>query len=277
MISASRMRRRLPGALLAALLAAAPSPAAAGVSVALLPAHPVVAPDSTFALDLDVTQAGSAFNGFHAVIGYDPAAIAFVQLSPLSLQEGCLMTGACSGACGTTYSRFTAAGDSLVIDESLLCNSYSLTGPGQIYTLRFTAGSTQQTTYVRVRRIAFYQAGVAVTPVTSADAQVDIHTTSGVAPGASVAGLRLSVMPNPARGPVSLAIEAGAPGEQLVDVLDLAGRRVRALERAWRPAGARVLAWDGAGEDGGRLPAGVYLVRVRAGEREVRARVVLLR
>src|SRR5438093_988198 len=61
--------------LIAAIVAAAPLPAAAGVRVALQPANSTVAPGSEFDLSMEVTEAGSNFNGFDAYIGYDPAAL----------------------------------------------------------------------------------------------------------------------------------------------------------------------------------------------------------
>ena len=262
--------------LVLALLVAARPARATGVNTALALASVAVEPDSSFDLELDVTQAGSAFNSFTAVITYDPAALTFLPRSPLTLQQGCLMTGTCSGACGTTFHQFTAAADSLVIQESLLCDNYSLTGPGQVYKLRFRAAHAEQTTYVRVRRIQFYNGGVKVTPVTSSDARVDIHRTLGVAPGVTAGGLRLGVVPNPARGALALSIESGEAGEQSVDVLDLAGRLVTRLDHAWYAPGARVVRWDGAGTDGARLPSGVYLVRMRAGGHLAQSRVVLL-
>ena len=268
---------RMRTTLAAMLLAFASGPASAGIHVALTPAHFQVEPDSTFTLNLDVTPAGSAFNSFKATIDYDPAALTFLPTSPLTLQEGCLMTGTCSTACGALFHQFAAAADSLVIQESLLCDSQTLTGPGNVYRLRFRAAHANQTTILRVRRIVFYNAGVFVSPVTSDNAQVDILRTLSVAPGATGAGVQLGITPNPARGTLSLAIASGVAGEQSVDVLDLAGRRVRQLERAWVAAGTRTLRWDGTGTDGARLPAGVYLVRVRTGGIVAQSRVVLLR
>src|SRR5438094_1617210 len=89
--------------LLALASAAAPRPTAAqGVHVALMPAALQVAPGSTFDLEIDVTQAGSNFNGFDIYIGYDPSAVSLVPLSPISLQEGSYFTS----ACGNRFHRF---------------------------------------------------------------------------------------------------------------------------------------------------------------------------
>jgi hypothetical protein len=271
---------RIPGArglcvaLLSLLLAAAP--ARAGVSAALSPALLVVAPDSTVNLELDVTAAGSAFNAFTAVIGYDPAALTFLPGAPTTTQRGCLMTGTCSSACGLTFHQFSAAGDSLVVQVSLLCDSISLNGPGQLYKLRFRASPPSQTTYVRVRSLKFYNAGRLVTPVTSADSRIDIVSGVGVGPAVTPAGLRVGVTPNPARGTLSLSIAAGEAGEQSVDVLDAAGRLVRHLDRTWQAPGTRTLHWDGTDGAGRPLPAGIYLARVRAGSRLAQSRIVLL-
>ena len=264
-------------ALLAGLSVLVPAAArASGVHAALDLAHVVVEPDSSFTLSLDITSADAAFNGFAAVIGYDPSALTFLPASPTTAQEGCLLTGGCSASCGNVFHRFTAAGDSLSAQASLLCDSVLLTGPGSLYTLTFRAANTDQTTWVRVRRLQFWNGGVAVNPVATADAEVDIHRTLDV-PRADVSpGLALAASPNPARGALALAIASGAAGEQAVDVLDLAGRRVRTLERAWCAAGTRSVRWDGAADDGTRLPAGVYLVRVRSGALVAQSRVVLL-
>src|SRR5689334_19609432 len=78
---------------------------AQGVTVALSPAAQTVAPGDTFNLELDVTLTGSQFNGFDAIIAYDPAAVTFLPRSPLSLQEGSYMRG----ACGNTFHLFSAA------------------------------------------------------------------------------------------------------------------------------------------------------------------------
>src|SRR5438445_13890395 len=82
------MRPWCVGTLLAAVLAGGPVTAVAqGVKVALLPATQTVAPGAEFDLSMEVTVAGSAFNGFDAYIGYDPAALTLIPLSPISLQE----------------------------------------------------------------------------------------------------------------------------------------------------------------------------------------------
>src|SRR6266436_4198597 len=100
--------------------------AAQGVSVSFSPATLEVAPGDEFDLDLVVTDPGSPFNGFDAVVGYDPDGLTFIPLSPTSLQEGAYMTG----ACGSTFHRFHAGSQTDTITDVLLCDGVSLTGPG---------------------------------------------------------------------------------------------------------------------------------------------------
>ena len=248
---------------------------AQGVHVALTPAQQTVAPGAQFDVVIDVTQAGSAFNGFDAVVAYDPQALTFLPTSPTSLQQGCLMTGGCSAACGNTFHVFSAASDSLSASDVLLCNQTSLTGPGALYVLRFQASNTPQVTQLVIRGARFYNAGLFVTPVVAAGAHVTIGTIVGVE-AAPAAGLRLRAEPNPAFGSVRLDIRDDRPGVLDVRVIDALGRTVRRLASAWAPGEVR-LEWDGRGDAGARMPAGVYWVRVQSGDRVRQTRVTLLR
>ena len=140
-----RSRVGILGLALAILFAAGAPVARAGITVALDPPTQSVAPGAEFDVFVAVTQAGSSFNAFDAVIGFDPAALTLLQLSPLSLQEGALMTAACP----STFHRFTPGADRATIADVLLCEGQSVTGPGQIYRLRFRASNTSQITNVR--------------------------------------------------------------------------------------------------------------------------------
>ena len=72
--------------------------ASGDVNVAVTPATLTVDGGSTFILDLTVSPAGSAFNGFDITVSFDPAALTLQPMSPLADQEGCLMTGDCSAS-----------------------------------------------------------------------------------------------------------------------------------------------------------------------------------
>lgn len=257
------------------LLSGAAIAGAQGVHVAITPTTSQVAPGAFFDLDLQVTQAGSAFNGFDAVIGYDPAALTLIPLSPTSLQEGALMTG----ACGNRFHRFTPGTNSVTIADVLLCAGVSVTGPGQIYRLHFQASSTIQITHVTFQPgLQFYNAGLFVNPALSTDAVIGIGTPPvGVGPPEKVTGLSLRVAPNPAPGRTSFVLEVDRAGPVRTTVMDVRGRLVRRFDDSLATPGGRTVTWDGRDAAGRRLPAGVYLVTLEAGGRSVSTRVSLVR
>ena len=83
--------------------------------------------------------------------------------------------------------------------------------------------------------------------------------------------------PNPARGPVRLAFTFAHGGEASVDILDVAGRRLRTWSRVAAATGAVELSWDLADDAGRRVPPGVYLASVRGGDDVLTRRVLVLR
>ncbi len=108
------------------------------------------------------------------------------------------------------------------------------------------------------------------------EGQVELYlgvepTGIGEERGVSIAGL--AVGPVPAGPVVSINVSLNRPA-QLV-VCDEVGRPVRNLG-TFGPGAAR-LTWDGSGDDGRALPAGVYFCRVSAGGETRTARVVLAR
>jgi hypothetical protein len=248
------------GALLVAM-AARPS-AAEGVHVALLPTGQTVTPGSTFVLELRVTEAGSLFNGFDALVTYDPAALTFVPTSPTSLQQGSYMVGACS----SRFHRFSASSDSLSFTDVLLCQGVALSGPGQIYTLRFTATTTPQVTHVRLQGVQFYDGGLFVNPAYTTDATLGIGVTVDVAPAplSPPAGPVLRASPNPFRGTVSISIARPVDGTGRIVIRDIQGRQVRRFECGRLAAGSRQVQWDGRDDAGRALPAGVYRITLQS-------------
>lgn len=89
--------------------------------------------------------------------------------------------------------------------------------------------------------------------------------------------LSLEMVPNPGtsqcRAQFSLVSETTAT----VEVFDLTGARVRVLARGVLSPGKQTVAWDGRGDDGQTVPAGVYFVRVTTGQESASGRVVLTR
>ena len=84
--------------------------------------------------------------------------------------------------------------------------------------------------------------------------------------------------PSPVRESSTLGFATSVAGKLQVEVLDLAGRRVRSLADDFdAPAGIHRFMFDGRGNDGQRLGAGVYFYRIVAAEGVRTSRFVLLR
>jgi hypothetical protein len=98
----------------------------------------------------------------------------------------------------------------------------------------------------------------------------------GPFPPGAIARL-LPARPNPFRGETSVPFELGRGGSVRVIVFDVTGRRIGTLVDGVHGEGPHEARWDGRGEDGRPVPAGIYFVRVEAGETTVSARLVRLR
>jgi hypothetical protein len=70
----------------------------------------------------------------------------------------------------------------------------------------------------------------------------------------------LDVVPNPARGPVRVRVEASAPGFAEVAIADVLGRTVGRLRQPVGGGGVTDIVWDGRDGSGGRVAAGLYLI-----------------
>jgi hypothetical protein len=252
------------------------------IYLAITPSDTTVAPGSVFDLHLRVTQVGKGFNAYDAIVAFDPGALTFIQRVPLSAQEGSYMrppvppqTPAPDSACGNTFHRFAAGGDSLTINHSLLCQGVSLPGPGLLYNLRFQASSTPQLCTVRIRWIEFYDAGLYARPVKITNARVQDGPPSDAAPPPDAHGLRLQVSPNPFNPTTVIQLDGSGTGWSDVVVRDVAGRLVRTLARG--SAGQQRWVWDGHNDRGEPVAAGVYLVSVQRGPERASARAVLLK
>jgi len=272
--SARRRRGRFGAFVLTAGLVAGVAPAGAqGVWVAVTPTLSEVAPGQVFDVQIAITQAGSAINGFDAVIGFDPAALTLIPLSPVSLQQGSLM----SGACGNIFHRFTPGADRATVADVFLCAGVSVTGPGTIYKLRFQASNTPQVTQLRfLPGLQFYNAGLFVGPAHATDATIGIGVSLDSPSPARPVRLGLRVAPNPARAGLSFLIEADRAGPMRISVVDIRGRLVHRREETLGAGEKRTLHWEGLDPSGRRLPAGVYLVMLESGGRSISSRMSLV-
>ena len=254
-------------AVLLGILLGAGRASAQGVTVAVTPGTQSVALGAEFDLVLQVTQAGSNFNGFDAQVSYDPAALTLIPKAPTSLQVGALM----ANACGNNFHRFLAGASVDTITDVLLCNGASVSGPGAIYKLHFRASSTPQVTNVRIvpGSLKFYNAGLFVLPVQSADAAVGIGMAVTAVAGDPAPGrLHLSASPNPGRGSIIFSSNHTGAGPESLTVRDVQGRTVRNLRMA-----GRQVSWDGRRETGETVPDGIYFATLHAAGRATTIRV----
>ena len=160
-------------ALVAAVIAGA-SAAQAGVHVSLVPSSAQVAPGAEFEVRLRVTQEGDAFNAYSAVLSFDPAAMTFIPM-PATTQEGAYMALACGSS---SHSCIPSPGQ-LSISHTLLCLGLSLTGPGDLYVLRFQAANMPQTAALHFSSVQFYYAGRFTAMSEAIDATIQIGSPGG--------------------------------------------------------------------------------------------------
>jgi hypothetical protein len=88
--------------------------------------------------------------------------------------------------------------------------------------------------------------------------------------------IALAVAPNPVRQGARLSYDLPVAAHVTADLFDVAGRRVRRLIDADRPAGAGSDALDARDDAGHPLGAGLYFVRMRAGQAEGRRTLVVI-
>ncbi len=91
-------------------------------------------------------------------------------------------------------------------------------------------------------------------------------------------GLRLdSVHPNPSRSATSVAFSLDRKHRVTVDVIDVTGRRVATVADRPFESGRHEVQWDGRNRDGAGVAAGVYYVRIAAGDVAEARSVTMLR
>ncbi len=139
------------------------------------------------------------------------------------------------------------------------------------YPFSFVADSLHTIDVTGILRFSFSLFRVA--PRTDADI-VDLGLNAS-ADGEVPARVQFSVFPNPA---TSSRVSFGLPRAANVDlaVFDLAGRKVATLAKGAFTAGTYSRTWDGSGNGGSRLGAGVYFIRLMVGGETYNQRAVLL-
>jgi hypothetical protein len=254
-----RARARLVATMVGSLaLGSIPRGAHGDVHVGFVPANVIVAAGDTFTVHVWVLEAGASFNAFDLAVRFDPAFLSFEPTTPVSAQQGPLMTSACA----STFHDFEASPDSLRATVSLLCNETFVTGPGKLYRVRFRAGlALGETTVSLGPSTEFYRAGLFVRPVHTQSLTVTVADPASVEPGSiSVRRLELApLVPNPIRSGGAMVVEFSlpVPDEVRLDVLDLQGRRVASRPSNAYDAGRHRLSWTPPD-----LANGSYVVRL---------------
>lgn len=108
----------------------------------------------------------------------------------------------------------------------------------------------------------------------SGDVTFIIGVTSEIAPTPPAL---VGTYPNPFNPRLQIRFVVAHRGTVALDVHDLRGRRVRRLERADVSPGEHSRVWDGRSDAGDLVPAGVYVVRLVAGETVSTAKITLVR
>ena len=254
--------------LFCGLLAAGlvPHACASGVHVALTPSLAHIVPGAEFELRIMVTQAGPAFDSYHATIAYDPDVLTFVQRPP-SVQEGSSM----EGVCGSTFHHFVASAFELDVSHALVCSGQSIVGPGELYVLRFRAATQAQSTDVFFTQLEFAHAGVPVAVASGDPAAIYIDAPAH-AGGTGSTNLAWTMTPNPVTSTAALRIDSTERRPDQIEIFDVRGRSVH---RSTWGATARYV-WTPRDASGFRLPAGIYFVRVGNRDQRITKRITLL-
>jgi hypothetical protein len=97
---------------------------------------------------------------------------------------------------------------------------------------------------------------------TTRDSAIALGTADAPVEGGAALALA-PVLPNPARGPVTLGYTLQQAGRIDITIVDARGRLVRRVLLDRREAGAGSVRWDGRSSDGSAAASGVYFARLR--------------
>jgi len=105
----------------------------------------------------------------------------------------------------------------------------------------------------------------------------DATQAAGVAPTVlPLADVQMLLAPNPFSGGTGVSFTLSHADEAQVGVYDLSGRMVRALQRGTLAAGSHRFDWNGRDEQGRKVSAGVYFVRLEVTGRHIESKLVKL-
>jgi len=149
-----------------------------------------------------------------------------------------------------------------------------MNGPGEPEWLTFTSGGPE------------LRYAIAVYKIRSEDMTSRGEYTLWLAPGVTAvddappapAQTRLAgAQPNPFNPRTTIAFELAAAAEARLSIVDLQGRRLRALAAGPLPAGRHEVVWDGRDDAGRQLPSGAYMVELSAGGARQMSKLLLVK
>jgi len=158
-----------------------------------------------------------------------------------------------------------------------------LAGVGETFTVAFDdAGATRDSLYEATLVIDSEDEalpGATNLPdlVVTLQAKLTPDGTTGVGGGAPRAFAFYPPSPNPSRGSTTIGFDLPARAPVDLAVFDLSGRRIATLARGVLEADRHRVSWNGSGDGGRALPAGLYFVRLTAMGQARTARFALLR
>ena len=83
------------------------------------------------------------------------------------------------------------------------------------------------------------------------------------------------IFPNPGRSPISIQYDLQVPGEILIEVTDLSGRRVTSFSEKKEKAGTYTLTWDATSGTGTELKAGIYFCNFTSSNQHITKKLIL--
>jgi hypothetical protein len=113
----------------------------------------------------------------------------------------------------------------------------------------------------------------------SAQSVYNTYVGAGGAPPAvaPVSEMKARNQPNPFTRTTTINYQLTRPGLVSLEVYNVAGQLVSTLVSSAMPAGRHSATWDGRDEQGRRVSAGVYLYQLRAGDKALTRKMVLVR
>ncbi len=119
-----------------------------------------------------------------------------------------------------------------------------------------------------------------LTAILDADAEavLEVPASAEQLPGSGDAvSIVSAITPNPFARSVEIAFELARSGPASVAIFDIQGRQIAKLAQGTLAQGRHVLAWEGRDAAGRQVPAGIYLVRLAAGDVHESRKVVMRR